>query len=355
MRRHRVRNPAILAILLAMSAGSVLGSGVLTEKYRHRYSDLEEADVDSVIALLAAADTAVRRDALILVRSAFNKGFPSAQKAVPILIRLLDDEVNVTVRGGAAAALALSGDERAVEPLLNLVREKDLDKSLVATVFRGLMRMGVTNEEIMKVASEHLGCSDLGLRKASIAMLGSSEDREDLKKVVDLYIDHIEHPDSSLMVTPPAVRHLFKNAYDELSWWLRIKLLGVALSAPDVLEPLLDHPNQEIRYQAAQAFATRHEKRGISTLLDLLANAEDWRHRCLAAHALAGYGKADLGEDLEAVVSALEEALNDSHEEEGDRGPYRPLVCAAYSSLRQLGVNVERPYDLRYKPIRWLH
>lgn len=341
----------ILGMGLIMCLTSAFASNGLMEEYTHNYLALREADVDSIIKLLESPDSTVRCESVTLIAVAFYKGFPSAQSAVPILIDLLNNDECISVRTNAAGALSRSGDKNGIESLSDLLKDESLPPRLLASVLRGLRISVVRTTQVMRIASENLRSSHPGLRNESLMILAGSQDKGDMKRLLQEYVHFHENPDTLLKaIRSYGLTPLYKNRYDELSYLLSGNLVIIARQAPEILEPLLSHSNPRFKLDAARAFGSERDQRAIPVLLDILKSGKDWAHRSRAAEILGFYRKRHLGTSEEAVIFALKEALNDEHLEQGKGGTYRPVVCQAYQTLLMLGVHTEEPEDLKYVP-----
>ena len=337
----------ITAAILAVFLSSAFASNGLIEKYRHHFLDLKEADVDSIITLLNDPDSLVRSVSAVLVQMAFYKKFPSALKAVPGLVSMLNNDSCISVRRAAASALSKSGSSLARESLSKQMLDKELDPMLKVSILRGLSRMGSKDRETMKFASENLYSSNHRLGLVSVWALIGSEDRKDMERVVHFWIDLFEQPDSTLLNTPPFDLTVGKkNLLDEYLLLLYPSLESIARQAPDLLEPALSHSHPTLRYESARTLARERDNRAVPVLIDILINDKDWHNRRGSARCLGLYGPDNIGEKKEAAISALREALKDEHVEESPFGAYRPVAASAYSALIALGVQVEMPEDM---------
>lgn len=342
----------ILGMGLIVCLTSAFGSNGLIGKYKHRYTALEEADVDSVITLLSSPDSVVAGEAATLVGIAFEKGFASAQKALTILLGLVESDKSLHVRTLAAGALFRSGDERAVGPLWNIAKDDSSDPGLRVTALSGLSFIGAKTGEVAKVAAQNLHSADPGFRYESIKIVAKWGDKADWKKLLQAYIDHHERPDAYLKEMSPVDARYWDNRYEELSFVLVVSLYAIASRTPDLLEPLLNHANTKFRLDAADSFRHILDKRAIPALLDIMRNGEEPRDRSRAVDLVLPYGLSgslDVDEK-EMVISALKEALVDKYIEQGPKGRYRPVVCAAYRVLLMLDVEVEEPEDWKNRP-----
>jgi HEAT repeat protein len=326
---------------------SSLASNELIDRYKHRHSDLVEADVDSIINLLADPDSVVRTEAAFLLGTAFEKGFSSAQRAIPTLKEMLRSDPCLMPKGGAVVALSFSGDPEVAGLLLGLAEDDSVPPLLRSTALSGLRRMQAEGTEAVDIAWRNVRSSNPSLAWESLKTVVQQTDRESLKRLVQLYIDFHEHPDTSLLKAPPiGSRDNFSSAYQELSWRLS-QLNAVARLAPDLIEPLLHHANPKFRLDAAKGFASEHDTTGVSVLLDILENSDNWQYRVQAAFSFFDLGPGLAGQQREDVVDALRKALDDSYAGEARPGVlYRPVARMAYSVLKYMGVEVQKPEDI---------
>ncbi len=213
------------------------------------------------------------------------------QKTTEVLRNLLanGDEVD---RCYAARALGIMGDKKAVEPLINSLRDEDIDVCVDAV--EALGRIGdVTAAASIIESLENDSSGDVCTAAAtSLGQLGSEEAIESLKKVILQRPEHIEWDDQ----------------WD--SWWdiqlEAIKTLG-KLGCESNVETLLtiidDEGHQDIECELLATLAQTPGK-GVESVINRLQNKElrpqnHWR----AARAL---GKADAPTAITALGRALQ-------------------------------------------------
>ena len=202
------------------------------------------------------------------------------------------DEVD---RCYAARALGILGDKSAVEPLIDCLRDEDIDVCVDAVEALGRIGdLSATPSIIESLENDSSGevCTAAAI---SLGQLGSEEAIDALKRVI------LERPE----------RIEFDDQWD--SWWdiqlEAVKTLGKSGRESDV-QPLLDiiddEGHQDIESELLATLAQTPGK-GINSVIDRLQNhALRSQNRWRAARAL---GKADSPEAITALGRALQESI----------------------------------------------
>ena len=304
----------------------------LIAKYRHRYRSFEENDVRAAIRLLYHPDEEVRDEAVTLIHAAFSSDCPSARKAIPRLRELLRKDSRNRIRVGAGEILCCMGDKKALRPLLQIASDSALDDKIRAAALNSLantrMEIGARGEQLAEIGLSLLYSPYDYIRMQGLHALCLTTDRRKMKVFLQSFVDHVVHPDSSLM----AKRSLGTGGgtrYDDFLFTYKMGLLSLAPKAPDILYKLLDHPNETVRYYAAQALARCRNERATGVLIDILRTSEDWKMRVGAISGLSNVGDT-------SAIPFLKEALKDGyvHEPSSTAGRVcRPVAEAAYDAL----------------------
>ncbi|TET47253.1 HEAT repeat domain-containing protein [candidate division TA06 bacterium] len=348
MRRNVIVAVALVGFLVP---SYVLCSNGVFEKYRYHLDLFQEADVDTVIGLLGHADRGVRREALTLIGVAFRKGFSSAERAIPRLVEIMTTDSDLWLRVLAAGELAGVGDERALEPLLEIASDSMVDDIIRSTALHTLgtqgAKIGADKERVADIGRSLLDSPDLDARVQAFLALRLSEDRTKLKVFLQSFVDHYVHPDSSLMSQPALSPGQNRSAYNDFSSIFRDGLHSVALKTPDLLYELLEHPNEMVRSEVTWSLAQRGDRRVVDILIDLLKNSENGYVRALAAAGL------EYVPDKKALP-VLVEALKDNWSPYDGAGTvadvvYNTLVSAYDVEVESIG---EPPGPYRYKIIK---
>jgi len=346
------RNVLIAVALIGSLVPSyVLCSNGVLEKYRHRLDTFQEADVDTVISLLGHPDREVKAQALSLIGAAFKKGFSCAEKAIPRLIEIMTTDSDPWLRVLAGGELSSVGDERALEPLLEIASDSMVDGLIRGAALNALrtegVKMGADRERVADIGRSLLDSPDHHARVQAIQALLLSEDRAKLKAFVESFVDHYVHPDSSFMSQPSLSPGQNRSAYDDFSDIFRMGLLNTASKTPDLLYDLVGHPNEMVRSEVTWILAQRGDRRVVDILIDLLKKSKNGYVRALAAAALeyVPHKKA---------VPVLVEALKDNWSPYDGAGTvadvaYNTLVSAYDVEVESIG---EPPGPYRYKIIK---
>ena len=347
MRRNVLIVVALIGFLVPSYA--LCSNGVL-EKYKHRLDLFQEADVDTVISLLDHADREVRAQAVNLIGVAFKKGFASAEKAIPRLTEIMTTDSDPWLRVLAGGELSSVGDERALDPLLEIASDSMVDDLIRGAALNVLgtegTKIGVDKERVAAIGHSLLDSPDHHARVQAIQALLLSEDRAKLNVFLQSFVDHYVHPDSSFMSQPSLSPGHNRSAYDDFSDIFRMGLLNTASKTPDLLYELVGHPNEMVRSEVTWILAQRGDRRIVNTLIDLLKKSKNGYVRALAAAALeyVPHKKA---------VPVLVEALKDNWSPYDGAGTvadvaYNTLVSAYDVEVESIG---EPPGPYRYKII----
>jgi len=343
-----VRCTAFFVILTIVSS-TASGLDEFLLKYRHRYLDIEEADVERIGEFLTSPDPEERGEAATQLSMALRKGFSSVQKFVPRLLELLKTDSDQGVRVSAGRALFDSGDPRAVQPLLEVASDTSLGLLLRSTALDLLSGMGLRTPEIEEIAVEELDSPDYHFRSVAIKVLGRSGDRQRLERLVEAYLRHHEQPEEAMKQIERSEALGGGTAYDWLSFMYRLASAAV-LPYPDLLARLVNHPNCQVRADIAGVFFHKLDNRAVPILVDLVKASDPWiRSQAIRGLQYLGISRyKDRELILPQLVVALKDALNDEYTIPGKDGkPYRVLADDAYQALIRMGIKVDEPPDLK--------
>ncbi len=339
-----MRRSLALVVLLLVTAATALGIDELLQKYKHRYTDVEEGDVDKIGQFLASSSPEERWEAATQIAAALRKGFPSAKKFIPVLIELLRTDSDNHVRVSAAVALYRSADPRAIEPLLEVAGDTGLTPDLRGAALDGLFKMNARTAEIEEIAVEELDSPHHHLRCRAIQILGRSTDSKRLEKLVEAYVEHHENPDESLKKAK-VYTTFADNAYDNLSCTYSLCIGAIVEGAPELLPRLIKHPNSRIRLDIASALAMRGDTRAVPILVALSRSDRPEIRR--PAVEILSYASFHYQRKDERVIEALKAALEDKFTVPGRNGkPYRVIADMAYKGLLRMGIEIDEPEDL---------
>ena len=313
----------------------------------------------------------------------------AVKSAVPGLLTWLKPDKPIGSRLFAVGALAGSADERAFEALLEMAQDDSLNRTLRERALRGvigidkeapckrlsrllwrlaedgnadsavraraideLWKRGIRKRKLLKIASENLRSLQLEVRYSSMRILAESEDTGNLKTLIHAYVEHYEAPDSLLKAKQPLSwgmlpRNPYDNAYEETSWYFWSHIRSIARSRPELLYPLLNHPDTELVLHVASTFEGTPDTRPVPVLVRVLKTDANWEHRFRAVGLL---NKVHLGDSKGMAISALQKALGDEYVEQTPDGRDRPVARRAYLVLKELGVEVGRPDDIILRP-----
>lgn len=304
----------------------------LIAKYRHRYGSFEENDVRAAIRLLYHQDEEIRDEAVTLIHAAFSSDCPSARKAIPRLRELLRKDSCNRIRVDAGGILCRMGDKKALRPLLQIASDSALDDRTRAAALSSFantrLETRVHGEQLAKIALALLHSPNDDVRIQGLLALCVTKDRRKMKVFLKSFVDHVVHPDSSLMARR-SIGTGGGTRYGDFLLAYQLGLISFTSKAPDILYELLNHPNETVRYYAAQALTHYRNEKATSVLIDILRTSEDWKMRVRAISDLSSV------EDTSAIPF-LKEALKDPyvHEPWSTAGHVcRPVAEAAYDAL----------------------
>ena len=296
-------------------------------------TDEEKDRVLELIERLKDEDEDVRRNA---AEALVKIGEP----AVEPLIKVLKDK-NAKVRGDAAYALGRIGDKRAVDALIEVLRNEDDDALVRLSAAEALIRIG---EPAVEPLIEALKDEDEDARSFAADALGEIGDRRAVDALVKILKDGSAEVRESAACAlgkigdEKALPHLEliweKEESKEVKVWVAYALFRIAKKEGtfEFLLDVLKDRDREVRWQAVLALGGTGDKRAVEPLMGVLKDiGEDMLVRGSAANALVEIG--------EPAVRPLIKALRDEDVEVrwnaaaalgkiGDRRAVKPLIKA---------------------------
>jgi len=217
------------------------------------------------------------------------------------LLALLKDQ-NPAVRRRAALAAGRIGDELAIEPLADLLRnDPDLDVRIMAAFGLGELESSVGAGAQSLITTLENEKEPSALRARSVEALG--------KITAALPKSDTAHSQQYGEVIITALKHETDHPSDDRT----VALLGLTAAlrarpanAAPVIAAFLSNPDPRIRADAENTLARLRAKEATGKLRELLVNDPDAVVRANAARALAS------AEDKGAVDALIARALNDS-------------------------------------------
>jgi len=219
-------------------------------------------------------------------------------RAVEPLIDTLRDGAS-EVRHAAAEALGLLGDARAVEPFIEALGDADHAVRVVAATALGQLADVRAIEPLMRPLCDRYTDVRCAAAKA-LAALGQPGWQEAIRGQLGDYVRLVR------MGLPGAIEPLISNALDDGEWLVRsaaIRLLG-DLGDARAVEPLIEVLKTGpyvVCNDAAHALGVLRDARAVEPLIDALS-AGWYLMRCAAIDALAALGDARAIEPLIDVL-----------------------------------------------------
>lgn len=294
----------------------------------------EDSDVRGT-ALEALSKTGLPDDPEIRIRFAIARedwemAVGIGEPAVAPLIALLK-EGSKEVRKGVAAALGETGDDRAVDPLMELLKsdpdsqvrkaaaisiskfDREFDEEIQAICsvekedWSGAISLGKVAIPSLSVSAKG---SNRSVKKAAIKTLGEIRDSSALEVLFDIH----------------------KNADDEIKMVIDEALGKIQDSrSVDLLISDLDSRSKEIRYAAAVALGIIKDNRAVDPLIRILNDEYEWVRQA-AAKALGQIGDKKAIDSFISLLDSKERQLNYTAIEAlgniGDSSVVDPLITA---------------------------
>ncbi len=288
-------------------------------------SDPESSDIDSLMVLMSDGRETIRGQAVGVAYRALMLNVAGAERFVPRLLIMFQDDSSTYVRQQCAAALSKSGDPTVADLLLSAAQDTTENPELRAAALFSLMEMHANLEQVAAIGISNLNSESWELRLRSIGAAGATERSEDAQKIVKALVDHFEHPNEVFRKTKVDWE---MSEYDFLTraYWSTVPT--VVRIDIELLVPLMDHQNAEL--SEGMALMLCRDLRSLPKLVEILNSSEEGDRRIQAALALGNLGD-------ERAVPALAKALEDEYCYAGIR-----VAEEAYRSLLKLGVKVEK-------------
>jgi HEAT repeat protein len=231
------------------------------------------------------------------IKAITTAGEQKLKEAVQPLIEVLY-EPDATISGAAAEALGKIGDERAIEPLLEIARRND------AQLIREF------SENLHQEAEKEEEEEEEGSQEQAKQQKNETENPYNFKEMVVFKIDQLPQEYFQSDGSPIPRKELVTRGLKDNNQQLRQMAAKVAigLDSEDVVDPLIEalenpYEVESVRFMAAEALGGMNNEKSVESLLKALKD-ENVAVRYSAAAALSG--RKD-----DNVVLALIGATND--------------------------------------------
>lgn len=281
-------------------------------------SEIGSSVVPAVTAALSDQNSRVRMKACDILGSLG----PAAGSAVPALLPLLQDKIELVVRGAATAMGKINSHSEIALPALNGVIRGDKSPWIAITAVRAVGEFGPAAKSFAPLMLSLLNDRKIMLRAAAADALGRIGD--DSVAVIEALVRALSDSDGAVTVSAanalshigaPAVPALVSKLSDESYRWLVVEVLeemeSEAESAVPALLELLKTDDEHLKQEIFIALASIGPKASSCTasMMKILENPAAGDDRAGAAYVLARIGE-------KKAVPLLKEILKTAQSEQ---------------------------------------
>ena len=309
--------------------GSMKAVRPLLELLRDEDSDVRNTALEALSKTGLPDDPEIRIQ-FAIAREDWKMAVNIGEPAVAPLISLLKEGTK-EVRKGSATALGEIRDDRAIDPLVELLKS-DSDSQVrkaAAIAISGFDREFDENIRAICAVEKEDWSGAISFGKASISPLSvaAKSSNKSVKKAALKTLGEIRDPDSLEVLFD-----IHKNADDEIKMVIDEALGKIKDSrAVDLLISDLDCRSKEIRYSAANALGIIKDRRAVDPLIRILNDEYEWVRQA-SAKALGQIGDKKAIDSFINLLDSKERQLNYTAIEAlgniGDSSVVEPLITA---------------------------